>query len=215
MTPYTAFYDDVMPELPGAETPLVLHHIKRTCNDWYERTTYMREDVFKTTTVNVPTYTVAPQDTANFETGKVITVAYLRNGTDYAELGGKTPAWLTANQSGWDTRQGRVTYFTQPAIDQVRLAMIPGESITNGLRITIAKLPLYGGAGIDDAVWEKFSETIAAGVKYRLMSMRRKPWTDPVRAAECRQMYESDLAAAAAIIASGFGRAPMRSKPSP
>ena len=215
MTPYTTFYDDVMPELPGCETALVLHHIKRTCNDFYERSLYSREVLAGINVVaGTGTYTAVPSDATNFDVCKILGVKLLdaAGQANPGKLFARTPDQLDEELPHWETRQGSVKYYAQRALDKVTLAYIPSTAVTSGLVITIAKLPKYGGGGIDDDVWQKFSESLAAGVKHRLMKMDKKPWSSPSKAVMYGEIFESEVAAAGAIAAKGYGRGPLRTK---
>lgn len=215
MKAYTTIYDDVVPELPGAETALVLHHIKRTCYDFYDRTLYARETLAGINVVSgTATYAVAPTDAANFKVGKVLGVR-LGNAspaTMMPTLYPRTKEQLDTEVPDWNITQGTPKYYMQTAVDSVTLAYIPDTSITGGLVVTISKLPIYAGGGIDDAIHERFVETIGWGVKARMMRMRKKPWSDPVAASDYDRMYTAEVAAAAAIAARGFGRAPLRTR---
>ena len=216
MKAYTTLYDDVVPELPGAELGMVLHQIKRTCNDFYERTLYSREVLPGINVVaNTATYTVAPSDAANFEVGKILEVrlvsAASSNATPYKMLA-RTPEQLDIDMPDWDASTGAPKFYAQRAIDQVTLAYIPASASLAGLIVTIAKLPLYAGVGIDDAIYEKFSEALGYGVKGRMMRMPKKPWSNPTLATNYLAMFDNEVAGASAIAAKGFGRAPLRSR---
>lgn len=216
MTPYTTLYDDVLPELPGAESALALHHIKRACNDFYERSLYSRETLAgQTITVNVATYSVVASDPSNFDCGKILEVSFWDSSgsmTKPKSLTPRTREQLTYEMPDWATRTGTPSAYTQPAIDRVTLAYTPDATYTGGLIVTIAKLPLYAGAGVDDAVFEKFNEVLAYGAKARMMRMPKKPWSNPKLAAEYRTMFDQEVGKAAAIAAKGYGRAPLRTR---
>lgn len=216
MKAYTTLYDDCTPELPGAEPALVLHYIKRTCNDFYERTLYSREVLAGISIVaGTATYTITASDTANFEVGKILEVRLISssssNLTAY-KMQARTPEQLDIDMPDWDTNTGSPRFYTQRAIDQLTLAYVPADSCPSGLIVTIAKLPLYAGAGIDDPIYEKFMEALGYGIKGRLMRMPKKPWSNPELSKQYLQMFENEVAGASAIAAKGFGRAPLRSR---
>lgn len=214
MTPYTALYDDVMPELPGADLPIVLHQIKRTCNDFYERSLYGREVGAPINIVALTTsYTAVPLDAANFQVGKIIEVRF-NNGSSAGpkKLEPRSQAQLDIEVPNWDTLTGDPCYYTQTAIDTMTLALIPNASYVGGLLVTIARLPQYAGAGIDTPIYDKFNETLGAGVKQRMMRMPKKPWSNPQLALEYGRIYESDLSAAAAIAARSYGAGRLRTR---
>ena len=211
MTPYTQLYDDVMPELPGAAQALVLHHVKRACNDFYERSLFVRQDLTPINVLaNTATYALAVTDPTNYDISKVMAVLL-----DGKPLLPKTIEALDADSSNWRTQTGVSANYTQTALNSLTIAYVPVASITAGLKVTVAVVPQYGGAGIDDAVYNKWAEVIAAGVKYRLMQMRKKPWSDAQEADRLRRYFDSEVSGAAAVAARGHGRAPLRCRASP
>ena len=214
MTPYTALYDDVMPELPGADLAVVLHQIKRTCNDFYERSLYARETLVPIDVVQgTATYTPIVSDPADFEIGKILGVRF-NNGSAAGpvKLQSRTKHQLNIEVPNWDTRQGNPVYYTQGDIASVTLVYVPDAGYVGGLIITIAKLPIYLGVGIDTNIFEKFSEAIGAGIKQRMMRMAKKPWSNPPMALEYGKFFESEVSAAAVIAGRSFGSAPLRSR---
>jgi hypothetical protein len=216
VTPYTAFYDDVLPEMPGCTTTLALHHIKRTCNDFYERSLFGREDcALLDVVVATPSYTAVTLDPTNFDVTRVLEVR-LKNtastGIKPKVLSPRSKAWLDQFMPDWDTQAGTPSAYMQTAANNVTLAYIPDTTYLAGLQISIAKVPNYAGAGIDDAVYGKFSESIALGIKARLMRMAKKPWTNDKMAPVYAQQFEGEVAAAAAIANVGYGRAVMRTR---
>lgn len=214
MTPYTALYDDVMPELPGADLAVVLHQIKRSCNDFYERSLYARETLPAIDIVQgTATYTPLPTDSTNFEIGKIIGARF-NNGSAAgpARLQARSKHQLNVEIPNWDTRQGNPVYYTQSNISSLTLVYIPDAGYLGGLIVTIAKLPIYAGTGIDTDVFEKFSEAIGSGVKQRMMRMAKKPWSNPQMALEYGRFFDSEVSGAAAIAARSYGSAPLRSR---
>lgn len=217
MKAYELFFDDVMPELPGAETALVLHHIKRMANDFYERSLYSREDLTPINVVaNTATYSVASGAPTDFDVGKILTVR-LNMGSAHGPkpLPARSKQQLNIDMPDWSTSTGTPKFYLQDAIDSLTLAKIPDASYTGGLLVKIAKLPKYDGAGIDDHVWSKFSESMAQGVKARMMRIQKKPWSNPGLAADYMREYNVEVAAAAAIAAKDFGGAPLRTRACP
>ena len=214
-TAYTALYDDVFPELPGADAPLVLHTIKRTLNDFYERSLYSREVLSLDVVAGQADYTPATalSEPAVYEIGKILDVRLMVTGTTKPkQLLPRSQHQLSNDMPDWDTRQGTPRFYTQKAIDTLTLAYIPADSITAGLKVTVSKLPLYGGTGFDTFIYEKFAESLAAGVKARMMRMPKKPWSNPGLAQAYMREFDQEVAAAAAIAAKNHGEAPLRSK---
>jgi hypothetical protein len=216
MKTYASFFDDVLPELPGCTTEMALHHIKRTCNDFYERSLFGREECTPQDVVaGTSAHTALALDVANFEVSRILEVRLKDSSSADAKprkLDPRSKAWLDQVMPDWDTQQGTPKFYTQNSMDTVVLAYIPVNSLTAGLQISIAKVPLYTGTGVDDGVFSKFSESIAYGIKSRLMRMPKKPWSNDKLAADYARLFEGEVAAAAAIATNSFGRGVMRTK---
>jgi hypothetical protein len=211
MTPYTQLYDDCAPELPGVPPALLLHHIKRACNDFYERSLFVRQDLTPINVVaNTATYALAVADPTNYDITKVMSVLL-----DGKPLWPKTVEALDVDTPNWRTDNGVSANYTQTALNSLTIAYVPVASITAGLKVNVAVVPQYGGGGVDDAVYSKWAEVLAAGAKYRLMQMRKKPWSDAQEADRLRRYFDAETAGAAAVAARGHGRAPLRCRASP
>jgi hypothetical protein len=213
MKAWTTFYDEVMPELPGAELPLVLHQIKKTCLDFYDSTTVSREVLALINVVaNTADYTIVPTDAANFDVDRVLEVRYF-NGSRFVKLDPTNDSNANIDMPDWDTKTGTPTQFLQSTgPGKITLLRIPDTSITGGLKVKIAKVPLYAGAGIDDDVYAAYGETIAYGIKGRMMRMAKKPWSNPQLAQEYMRLYGVESSAAATFADKGYGKAPFRTR---
>lgn len=214
MTPYTTFYDDVMPELPGAELPVVLYQIKRVCKDFYERSLYSRETLPGINVVALTSsYSVVASDAANFEVGKILSVRF-NNGSSAgpSKLDPRTKDQLDIELPNWDTQTGNPRYYTQTGVDNVTLALVPNTSYAAGLIVRVSKIPLSTGGGIDDFVYDKFGDEIGLGVKARMMRMPKKPWSNPVMAGAYMTEFDQEVAAAAMIAAREFGAGRLRTR---
>jgi hypothetical protein len=211
---YTTLFDDCMPELPGADAAMVLHAIKRVCNDFYERSLYSREILTPMNIVaNQATYAAVSGDPTNFECGKIISVK-MNTGSSAGpvKLEPRSTNQLDDELPNWSVQTGTPKYYTQTAIDNVVLAYVPDTSYTAGLLITISKLPLYAGGGIDDFVFEKFAEGLGAGVKSRMMRMPKKPWSNPNLAEEYGRYFDDEVSAAQAIASRSYGAGRLRTR---
>jgi hypothetical protein len=213
MKVWTTFYDHVMPELPGAELALVLHQIKQTCLDFYDSTTVSREVLPVIDVVaNTATYTIVPSDAANFAVDRVLEVRWF-NGSKFLKLDPTNDSNANIDYPEWDTKTGTPTKFLQSTgPDKITLLYIPDTSLVGGLKVKIAKVPLYAGAGIDDDVYAAYSEALGYGIKGRMMRMAKKPWSNPTQAKMYLDLYATESAAAAVFADKGYGKAPFRTR---
>lgn len=213
MKAYSTLFDDVLPELPGADPAIVLHQIKRTVNDFYERSLFSRERIVANLVAGVATYVVGSSTPTDFDVGKVLDVR-LNTGSSAGpqKMQPRTPQQLDIEMPNWDTQTGVPRYYTQSAIDTIVLVLIPNTSYVGGLIITISKLPTYAGIGYDDAVAEKFNEALGAGVKSRMMRMPKKPWSNPQLASQYGAFFDAEVGAAAIIAGRSYGRGRLRTR---
>lgn len=72
----------------------------------------------------------------------------------------------------------------------ITLVNEPTESITDGLEITTALLPDLDCTELDEDQMERWAEAIISLAKSELHSQPRKPWTDPLEAANQLNLYE-------------------------
>jgi hypothetical protein len=213
MKAFTTFYDEVVPEIPGADLTLVLHHIKRVCIDFCQRSLFARDSLAAIDVVaSTASYAIAPTDAVNFAINKVLEVRLNSGvGTRANRLSPRTPSQLDNELPDWDTATGQPMFFTQRDAGILTLAKVPSTSITGGLLVTISKIPLYAGAGVDDAT-ASWAESIGAGAKARLMRMPKKPWSNPALAERYERYYDQELAAATVIAEKAYGAAPLRTR---
>lgn len=213
MKAFTLWYDDTMPELPGAEAALVANAIKRACIEFCERSQFHRQTL---TAINVVSGTASYALTAPSAAYRICGVVEVQYDltTDQKELFPKTRDDLDAKLGlGWESLSGDVIYYLQDTINTVRLVRKPDEAITAGLVVRVAMAPDQAATEASDEIYNEFYDAIAAGAKYRLMLMPSKPWSNSQMAGFYRDRFESEIGAAQVRAARGYGRAPMRTRP--
>lgn len=208
MKAYTLFYDDVMPELPGAPLDLVLYHIKKACADFYTQSACGREHLVAFDTVaNQPTYLVNTTDGVNFEFGQVISVKY--NGVPLLP---KSPMVLDREDFKWREQTGRIVSYTMEDFNHVRLVKVPDTAEVGAIAVEISRSPIATGGGIDDEIYRLYNDDIAAGVKARLMRISRKPYSNAGQARDYLRDYNNAVGSASAWAEKGAGAGPMRTR---
>lgn len=208
MKAYTLFYDDVMPELPGAPLDLVLYNIKKTCAELYSQSLCGREWLAAVDTVaSQPTYLVNTTDGVNFEYGQLTAVKY--NGEP---LEAKSQILLDREDFKWREQTGTIYAYTMEDYNHVRLVKVPQSAEVGALVLQIARSPIATGGGIDDEIYRLWSDEIAAGVKGKLMRMARKPYSNAQLSREYLSTFRAAIGSAAAWAAKGAGTGPLRSR---
>lgn len=202
--------NDVMPHLPGCETNIALHNIKRAAIEFCEKSKYFRAE---TDLVDV----AAGEREIDIDspvTGTVV-VKVLDTFFDGKELTTKSVSALNVEMPDWRTSTGEPSAFTQLSPSALLLAPVPDAPTTSGLQMTVALAPTYESSGIERYIPQHFIEGIAAGALARMLVMQNKPWTDPALAAVFANRFNNEIAAASAIAEQGFGMAVLRTKPCP
>ena len=87
---------------------------------------------------------------------------------------------LTAMMPDWQTKQGRVLYFTQGQPGDIRLVRVPETAGTFEPHVVYA--PSADAMEIPDALYRHHYETIINGALGRILMMNSKPWSNPASA---------------------------------
>lgn len=122
----------------------------------------------------------------------------------------KSIAWLNANLPGWRTTTATVKHYTQIDTDQVILAPLPAENVTNGLTMTVALQPSQTATSFPKWIANQYIYQIADGAIAKLMLMPNKPWTDLVNGQDHRTRFEQAFNDARESAVSALGRAAQR-----
>lgn len=207
-TAWTAWYDEIVPDLPGAPTlTLVKNAIRNAAIEFCDRTWVYRvaHDPLAVE-ANVPDYELEPPT-------KTALVKVLRAWYDKKEIYPKTQDELAQLFSHWPSITGTPLYFTQRSPDVLLLVPTPAASLQDALTAEIAIKPTRASTGISTDLFEKYLEEIAYGAKARLFAMSRKPWSDVTLAAYNRGMFDECVGKAKVQAVKGHTRARLRVKP--
>lgn len=122
----------------------------------------------------------------------------------------KSVEWLNKEIPGWRTTGAAVKHYTQIDAEQMILAPLPAENITNGLVMTLALQPSQAATGFPKWIANQFIYQIADGAIAKLMLMPNKPWTDLVNGQDHRNRFEQAFNDARESAVSALGRAVTR-----
>jgi hypothetical protein len=198
------FYNEVLPDLPGCTTALADNAIKNAAIEFLERSMAWRVETAPITlTAAVPTYTL------NNPAGSIV-VEIIDALVSGLQITPKSPDQLNVLYQNWRNETGDAAYYYRPTPSTIRVAPTPSVTTVGALVLSMALKPSRAATGIDSELFEQYMEVIAAGAKYRLMIMQKKPWSDPSRAGVQQVVFNNGIAAA--NLAKGRSRAPIRTK---
>ncbi|MGE4244004.1 hypothetical protein [Ramlibacter sp.] len=179
MAAFSAFYDDLMPELPGCTTALVDQHLLRVAREFCEESSAWRVSLIVPSVAAEPTYDISAPE-ADSEVVRVIRVTV-------GDLLLWDAAWrpqpaATANTATAEPRYPRSNPPFSMNADNTELTFIadevPTETAGDGLDLIVAAKPGIAATVIPDFMKAQHLEAMRAGVLARLMRMAKKPWTD-------------------------------------
>lgn len=81
--------------------------------------------------------------------------------------------------------------------DGVSISCDLAQAASTSVVLELVTLPGTAATGIDDVIWQAYSEDIAHGALQRLLAQPKKPWSDPSTAAYHLQMFEAAKKSAA------------------
>lgn len=173
MKPFTAFYDHLMPELPGITTAMVDLHLLHAARDFCERTSAWRYDFTQATVADQAAYDISEPELQS-EIVRVTRLAVL--GTLLFD-----DRW-TPDTPGDVPRYDRAEPPFSVNDDNTEITLItdevPAASSSTGLFVTAALKPKFTATQLPDFLLKERLEAIRAGTLSRLMVMGKKPWTD-------------------------------------
>lgn len=208
MKALAAFYDLVMPELPGITTALVDFHLVWVARDLCERASLWRADFDPIDTVALQAaYDVSPSE-PQAETVRLTRLT--------------VNAILLWDQSWNEDMPGCVPRYdsSEPPFvmsdDLTTLTLInpvvPDCSVAGGLLITGAMKPAVGAKQLPDILLSNHADAMRFGTLTRLMRMSKKPWSDPALAAQYQRDFDNQAQFAATVAQRGNTRAPLRTR---
>lgn len=201
MKAWSAFYPDVLPELPGAPLPMVDHYLRNASIEFCERTKACVVDL----------------DLIDAVESQMAYELAMPSGTDLVEIVSvwfsgekvtpRSPAYLDGVYSDWTAATGTPEHYTQQAATEVMLVPAPAAAATGAIKIKAAAKPSVASAGIDDWLYSQYRKAIAAGCKAAMMAMADVPWANPDRVAMYAGVLEEAITKATSAASDGFTRA--------
>lgn len=202
---YSDLIDEVLPQLAADPSdPVTEQAIKRAVIEFCrESWIWQFFPDAQNVRSGVADYDIEPPSGADVVT--VVDVEYNR-----VPLTPKSVAWLNKEIPGWRTTGAAVKHYTQIDTEQLILAPLPAENITNGLVMTVALQPSQSATSFPKWIANQFIYQIADGAIAKLMLMPGKPWTDLVNGQDHRTRFEQSFNDAREAAVSALGRAAVR-----
>lgn len=161
-----------MPEVDGCPTILAENAIRQAAIEFCRDSRSQQTTITQAVTAGTAAYTLTPPvDTVIQHTLEVWHDGTRLTPKTLLELDSRLPR-------DWRNIQAPVAnWYSVPSAGSVQLVYTP--SANGSLSALVTLKPSQASTTIDDRVAEDHREAIAAGAKYRLLSMSGKPWANP------------------------------------
>lgn len=199
---FSAFYDALLPELPGCTTGMLDYHLRAVARDFCDRTSAWRAECLAVTSVeDTLTYFLLLGE-ANTDLVKLTKLVV----DDVLQ-------WQDKQEDPDDTEVARYRPHKPPftlndAGDQFTLE----EQPTGEIVFTAAMKPKLTVTTLPDVLFNVHLEAIRTGVLSRLMRMGGKKWTDRDLAVAYEADFNAHMNHAAIAPTRGYVRAPLRTR---
>lgn len=173
MKTWAEFYDDVIPEVPGADTPIVDAALKRSAMEFLERARVYQADIAAMDAeASVGGYLWVSPDT-DTDICHIFNVWY-----DGEKLTPRNGDYLADKYDYWPEEEGTPVHYLQERTDTLTLIPMPSEDLTGAITAKVALRTTLSSTGIPDDLYADYRDAIAKGALARLMRMPKKPWTN-------------------------------------
>jgi hypothetical protein len=197
---WSAWYDAILPDVPGCPAGAADYAIKRAAIDFCDRSCAWRKalpaiDSVASTAGENGEYTLPAAGTGQV-VAKLIECRWIGSALTF-----KRPDELQDiyNPTDWRTVTGPTPqYFTQETPNKVRLVPAPSSSTVGAINgLWAAVRPADTATGIDDDVGSEYHQAIVDGAKARLFESPDKPYTNPQLAQTYQALFDSEIGNAA------------------
>ena len=203
MKALSAFLPFIIPKVPGCSEPLAEQALIASAIEFCSkaRVHVHTTDAF---TVAAGEYEVDIDDIPN---GTYV-ADVLSLSVDGAKIDPKTPDELDQTDAEWATNTGTVSSYHRTRGKTLRLVSIPDEDVE--LIVKVSLQPTRAATSLDDELFERYVEALAAGAIYRLKDTPGQPFTDTAGVAYYRAMFDAAIHSASLSAAKSGTRAPLR-----
>jgi hypothetical protein len=197
---WNAFYDLVVPDLPGCPLVVVEAALRRAAIAFCEQSLVWKAEHDEIDVVSgTADYAFVPPS------GAVV------HAIDYAEFDGEeieSHAGRTDIEiEDWRNETGTPEYVLGGATS---LLLVPEPDVDGTLTLTVILKPTPTATGVEDFIFNEYRETIVHGALARLMQSPRKPYTDAALSVMHQQQFAIGAGQAGNRVARDYTRAPLR-----
>lgn len=204
MADIAQWYDEVLPEVGGVSTPLLINAIRNSMREFLKRSSIWRADL-------TPITLVATTGTYALGLGAGTSLADIIKAKidDESEITPILPGDLEREYPNWQTETGEVKrYLMENAPGVIRLIRTPDTEQT--LDLKVALMPGPTGTSIPDWIFDQYFEQIGYGAKHRLMRMAGFRWSNPDGASMYFNLFENAIGDAQSAADKGLTTGPLR-----
>ena len=199
MTPWSAFYDLLSPDVPGCTQIAQTIALRRAAIAFCEQSMAWRTSHAPIAVVSgTAEYDFVPPAQA-----VVHTVTYAQFEGEELEITGESDIRF----HDWRIQTGTPQYLMGGA---TALTLAPEPDADGTLTLLVALKPTPGATEIDDLIYNEFSDVVVHGALARLMLSPKKPYTDSQLAAYHQHQFQIKTAAAGTRIDRNYTRSPLR-----
>jgi hypothetical protein len=203
---FSAFYNDLLPELPGCSTGMLDLQLLRVAREFCERSGAWREPMLPITSqAGVKTYALFSPEP------KTDVVRVLELSVDGRLLWRAEPI-VDPTASEQPKFMPQEPPFT---LDAQATEITLSEEPTGAIEGMVAMRPSFTATTLPDVMQSVYLEALRSGVFARLMAMGGKPWTDRSLAGYHEQRWQAALDVHATRATRGYTKAPLRTRLSP
>ena len=184
MKAWDQFFSDLMVDLPECPEPVITHALKRAAQDFFKQTLLWKVWLEPMrTAANTNEYELALEPRS-----ELVRI-------ERATLDGRPIVISTAASMPTD-------WITNPlgiedcifSADGKNITLIPMKDAGLTLLIEASLRPADSALGIENCLFDLYSETIATGAKARLLRQPAKPYTDLGASVDAQALFENAIA---------------------
>lgn len=117
--------------------------------------------------------------------------------------------------ANWFDMTGSPRYISQLSFYEVRLTPIPDTTVADGLKMLVCLAPTRDATGVDQALYDRWSEQIGIGARARLHETPNTTYYDPKAAMYYRRQFIAAIGEAKVERNRGLTRASLNMRPAP